>query len=123
MVEDDDGGTLALFRDAAANSAPCRTGRPTTAIIRTDSLNSLDQVAVATVERLPGLTRIALDIRRHVGPIAANVPWFALIRIPIGLPSTGLNEIVLSEIVTEIGDKAGAQSPTTCEQHLSFHCD
>jgi hypothetical protein len=99
------------------------TGQRMAAIVRTASLNSPDRVVVTAVKRRPGSTRIELEILRYIGPMAANVPWFALIRVEIGLPKAGANEIVVCETTFETTDPQAPRTKSaaaTNEERVSF---
>ena len=66
-----------------------------------------------------------VEIRRFDGPLAANDPWLALVRMDLGSLEPGAYQLVVRETVlhfTELHHPENAVDPAMSERRLSFNC-
>jgi hypothetical protein len=120
------GATLQLYRRFAETPLSCRSGDPVVAIVRTDLLNTPDRVTISASERVGRTFTLTLDIRRFDGPLAANDPWIALIRIELGSLPAAEYELIVHEIgrrFTQRDNPDQAEDPTTRTERFVFACD
>jgi hypothetical protein len=103
----------------------CRSQESVAAIVSTGALNSPDRVA-ATGGRLDeGVFELVLEIRAFDGPLAANDPWIALVRVELGALKPGEYQFVVRETVlrfTDLDHPESATDPATSERRISFDC-
>jgi len=95
------------------------------AIVSTGALNTPDQVSVTGSRRYRDSFDLDLEIRRFDGPMAANDPWLALIRMELGLLEPGSYRLTVHETAmrfTDIRHPETATEPMTTERSFGFVC-
>ncbi len=110
------------FHDAPA---PCPRRQPAEAIVAVGTLNSPDQVEAAGTRIAPDAFRIALDVRRFDGPLAANDPWTALVSMALGSLEAGSYTLVVQESVSRFTEHNRPETATgreTTEHAIAFEC-
>jgi hypothetical protein len=98
-------------------------GKPLVALIRSEPLSTPDQFQVADALRMDRTFRVALERRRFVGALFANVVTVALVEVELGSLNEGLYHMVVVETALEFEDvqhPEKAANPTTSEQTLKF---
>ena len=114
-----------LYRRFKEAPTSCRSQEGIVAIVSTGVLNTPDQVSVTGRRRDGNSFEMSLEIRRFEGPLAANDPWLALVRMELGSLEPGAYQLVVQETVlrfTELHYPERATNPTTSEQRMSFNC-
>ena len=103
----------------------CAAPGPLAAVIRSDVLATPDRL-MATGSRTEGRTfAIDLDVRRFEGPMAANDPWVALVRVELGQVEPGRYDLVVRTTLWHFDDRAhpeSARNPESSIEHIRFDC-
>lgn len=119
------GSAADLYRQHQAAPAACRASEEAVAIVATGLLNTPDKVA-ATGWRGDGRNfAMNLEIRRFEGPLAANDPWMALVRMRLGKLAPGWYRLAVRETVRRFMDRHHPErtvDPTTRERSATFVC-
>lgn len=117
--------TVDLYRRYGEVSYACRAGTDVVAIVSSGILNTPDHVSATGGRRDDVTFEIDVEIRRFDGPIRANDPWVALIRMDLRSLDAGAYELVVRETefrFSEMNHPERAIDPTTSERRLSFEC-
>lgn len=118
--------TTGLYRRFTGEAAGCRAGENLVVIASTGALNSPDLVAASGRRHSGSAFKMALDIRRYDGPIRANDPWIALVRMDLGSLDGGRYAVVVEQTTRRFTDRQHperATNPVTIERRLQFNCD
>lgn len=121
----DGASTSNLYRRFREAPASCRPREVVVAIVSTGLLNTPDQVSATGCRRDDNSFELNLEVRRFEGPLAANDPWFALVRMGLGSLEPGAYQLTVQETVLRFMDlhhPERAINPTTSEQRMSFNC-
>jgi hypothetical protein len=114
-----------LYRQFHEAPPVYRVREPMVALLRTEMLNTPDRVAVTGSARTNGTFVVDIEIRRFDGPLAANDPWAAVIRVDLGSLEQGRYSIEMYETVLrfmELHHPERATNPTTSDVRMSFNC-
>ena len=105
-----------LYRRFGGVSNACRAGEDVAAIVSTAILNTPDHVSATGGRRDDVTFEIEVEIRRFDGPIRANDPWIALIRMDLGPLHAGVYELIVRETefrFSEMGHRKGRRVQLT----------
>ena len=115
-----------LYRRSVGTPLRCAAGSPLAALIRSALLSTPDQIAVKRAEWMGPVLNVDLEIRKFVGDLAANDPWFALVMLQLGRLEPGSYEAVVSSATFNFRElhhpeKGGA--PSIARERFRFQCD
>jgi hypothetical protein len=117
--------TADLYSRFSRSPSSCRSNEPVAVIFATRLLNSPD-VLTATGHRDGAVFQMDVQIRAFDGPMAANDPGVALVRMDLGPLERGEYTLVVSETVSHFSDwnhPDRATDPATSEHGMTFYCD
>lgn len=72
------------------------------------------------------LLTVEVEIRQFTGPLAANDPWIALVRVGLGSLQPASYELALRTTVLAFNDlrhPESASGPSTSERRFRFECN
>ena len=126
MVPSLDVPTADLFLRFAQAPPRCRAREDIAAIVSTGLLNSPDTLSATGGRAAERMFEIDLEICAFDGPLAANDPSIALLRMELGSLERGAYELVVRTTVSRFTDRQQPErgtNPTAREERLQFHCE
>jgi hypothetical protein len=113
-------GTTPLERHRSRIIASPDAGTPVVALVELPPINSPDVVKVVDAHLAGSTISIAIETRRFVGPLRANVVTVPLIEIELGRLPAGDYTVTVDEQVSQFGPAATHTGPTAGQQPKTF---